>query len=43
MFKNGELIGKVPLSWKKGFSYGVINTHKMRKCNKCDKDFFCED
>ena len=40
---NGDkLIPKVPLSWKKGFSYGVIIPHKLRNCNKCTKDIFCD-
>ena len=40
---NGDnLITKVPLSWKKCFSYGVIIPHKMRHCNKCTKDNLCD-
>ena len=32
-----KLIPKVPLSWKKSFSYGVVIPQKMRNCNKCTK------
>ena len=38
-----KLTAKVPLSWKKGFSHGVIIPHKMRNCNKCTKDVLCDD
>ena len=32
---NGDnLVAKVPLSWKKSFSQGVVIPHKMRNCNK---------
>ena len=34
MFEDDELVAKVPLSWKKSFSMGVVIPHKMRKCNK---------
>ena len=37
------MTAKVRLSWKKGFSHGVIIPHKMRNCNKCTKDFLCDD
>ena len=41
---NGDnLIAKVPLSWKKSFSQGVVIPHKMRNCNKCTKDILCDD
>ena len=41
---NGDnLIAKVPLSWKKSFSQGVVIPHKMRNCNKCTKDVLCDD
>ena len=29
-----NLIAKVPLSWKKSFSRGVVIPHEMRNCNK---------
>ena len=31
-----KLIAKVPLSWKKSFSQGVINPHKLRNWNDCN-------
>ena len=37
-----NLIAKVPLSWKKSFSQGVVITHKMRNCTECKKDVLCE-
>ena len=41
---NGDnLIAKVPLSWKKSFSHGVIIPHKMRNCIECKKDILCDD
>ena len=41
---NGDnLIAKVPLSWKKSFSQGVVIPHKRRNCNKCTKDILCDD
>ena len=43
MFDGGKLIGKVPLSWKKSFSMGVVIPHKMRNCNKCDRGSLCDD
>ena len=43
MLDGDKLTAKVPLSWKEGFSHGVIIPHKMRKCNKCTKDILCDD
>ena len=37
-----NLIAKVPLSWKKSFSQGVVIPHKMRYCTACKNDFLCE-
>ena len=37
-----NLIAKVPLSWKKSFSQGVVIPHKMRNCSDCKKDVLCE-
>ena len=34
---------KVPLSWKKSFSQGVVNPHKMRNCTIFKKDSLCEE
>ena len=42
MFEGDKLIAKVPLSWKKSFSQGVVIPHKMRNCNKCTKDILCD-
>ena len=42
MFNGDKLVAKVPLSWKKGFSRGVIIPHKMRNCNNCTKDLLCD-
>jgi len=43
MANGDKLIAKVPLSWKKSFSQGVVIPHKMRNCNKCTKDVLCDD
>ena len=43
MFEGDKLIAKVPLSWKKSFSQGVVIPYKSRKCNKCSKDQLCDD
>ena len=43
MFDGDNLVAKVPLSWKKSFSQGVVIPHKMRNCNKCSKDILCDD
>ena len=41
---NGDnLIAKVPLSWKKSFSQGVVIPHKMRNCTNCKKDILCDE
>ena len=37
MFEGDKLIAKVPLSWKKRFSHGVIIPHKTRNCYKSTK------
>ena len=42
MFEGDKLFAKVPLSWKKSISMGVVIPHKMRKCNKCTKDLLCD-
>ena len=33
MFDGDKLIAKVPLSWKKSSSMGVVFPHKIRNCN----------
>ena len=43
MADGDKLIAKVPFSWKKSFSQGVVIPHKMRICNKCTKDILCDD
>ena len=42
-FEGDKLTAKVPLSWKKSFSYDVIIPHKLRNCNNCDKDILCDE
>ena len=42
MFDIEKLIAEVPLIWKKSFSQGVIIPQKMRNCNKCTKNLFCD-
>ena len=42
MFDGDKLIAKVPLSWKKSFSYGIKIPHKMIICNNCSKDVLCD-
>ena len=42
MADGDNLIAKVPLSWKKSISQGVLIPHKMRYCTKCKKDILCE-
>ena len=37
-----KLIAKIPLSWKKSFSQGVIIPHKMRNFTECKKDSLCD-
>ena len=43
MFEGDKLIAKVPLSWKKSFTHGVVFPDNMKKCNKCAKDLICND
>ena len=42
MAHGDKLIAKVPLSWKKSFSHGVIIPQKMRNCHYCKKDSLCD-
>ena len=42
MLDGDKLTAKVPLSWKKTFSHGVITPHKMRNCGECKKIILCE-
>ena len=43
MADGGKLIAKVPLSWKKSFSMGVVIPNKMRNCTDCKKDILSEN
>ena len=43
MADGDKMIAKVPLSWKKSFSMGVVIPHKMRNCTVCKKDILCDD
>ena len=42
MVGGDNLIAKVPLSWKKIFSHGVVIPHKMRYCTDCKIDSLCD-
>ena len=43
MFEGDKLIPKVPLSWKKSFSQGVIIPYNAGNCNECTKDLLCDN
>ena len=42
MAKGDKLVAKIPLSWKKSFSQGVVIPHKMKNCHYCKKDILCD-
>ena len=42
MVDGGNSIAKVPLSWKKSFSQGVVIPHKMKYCGECKEDILCD-
>ena len=42
MANGDKLIAKVPLSWKKSFSLGVVLPHKMKNCHYCTTDVLCD-
>ena len=42
MFEGDKLVAKVPLSWKKSFTQGVVIPHKMRYCTECKNDSLCD-
>ena len=42
MADGGSLVAKVPLSWKKSFSQGVVIPHKMKICSECKNDSLCD-
>ena len=43
MADGDKLIAKVPLSWKKSFSQGVVIPHRMRNCSDCKNDILCDN
>ena len=43
MADGDKLIAKIPLSWKKSFSMGVVIPHKMRNCTNCKENILCDD
>ena len=43
MFDGDKLVAKVPLSWKKSFSQGVVIPYKMRNFDKCTNEILCDD
>ena len=43
MADGDKLIAKVPLSWKKSFSQGVVIPHKMRNCSDCKNNILCDN
>ena len=43
MADGDKLVAKVPLSWKKSFSQGVVIPHKMRNCDRCTNEILCDD
>ena len=43
MFEGDKLVAKIPLSWRKSFSFGVIIPHKMKNCHKRDKEILCDE
>ena len=43
MADGDKLIAKIPLSWKKSFSQGVVIPHKMRNCTNCKENILCDN
>ena len=43
MANGDKLVAKIPLSWKKSFSQGVVLPHKMRNCTNCKKNNLCDN
>ena len=41
-FVGDTLVAKVPFSWKRSFSMGVVIPQKMGNCNECAKDILCD-
>ena len=42
MFEGDKLVARVPLSWKKSFSQGVVIPHKMKNCTECKNYSLCD-
>ena len=42
MADRDKLVAKIPLSWKKSFSLGVVKPHKMRNCHYCKNEILCD-
>ena len=42
MFNGDKLVAKLPSSWKKSFSQGVVIPHKMGNCTICQKGISCD-
>ena len=38
MADGDKLVAKIPLSWKKPFSQGVVIPHKVRNCTICKEN-----
>ena len=38
-----KLVAKVPLSWKKSFSHGVVIPHSMKNCSDCKENNLCDE
>ena len=43
MADGNNIIAKIPLSWKKSFSQGVVIPHEMRNCSECKKNILCDE
>ena len=43
MADGDKLVAKIPLSWKKSFSQGVVIPHKMRNCTNCKENILCDN
>ena len=43
IFEGDKSDARVPLTWKKSFSQGVVIPHKMRNCSECKKDILCDN
>ena len=42
MADGDNINAKMPLSWRKSFSQGVVIPHKMRYCTECKNDSLCD-